>query len=78
MRHSVFDLDFARSQVMLRNKREGGLVGILRSRIPKGMSINDRLNRIENNQFELRKIIDEKGGDGVHQLRKKFDVLQEQ
>ena len=39
----------------MNNRRNTGMLGMLGSRVPKGQSLADRMNRLENHIFDLRK-----------------------
>lgn len=41
--------------VIMNNRRNTGMLGMLGSRVPKGQSLADRMNRLENHIFDLRK-----------------------
>ena len=47
--------------VIMMNRRNKGMMGMISSRVPKGQSLADRMNRLENHIFDLRKEIESSG-----------------
>ena len=47
--------------VIMMNRRNKGMMGMISSRVPKGQSLADRMQRLENHIFDLRKEIESAG-----------------